>query len=62
MAKAPEISSARIASIAARGVKTPGMLTAGEIRAVCASVLTQAADNAVVEKASKGRKATAKTP
>ena len=37
-----EMTSARIAAIAARGLKT-GKLTAAEIKAVCASCLTQKA-------------------
>jgi hypothetical protein len=36
-----EFTSARIARIAAKGVKTPWMLTIDEVQAVCASCLTQ---------------------
>jgi hypothetical protein len=38
---ASEISSARLASIAARGLKTPSKLSAEEVRSLAASVLTQ---------------------
>lgn len=37
-----EQTSARIASIASRGLQTPESLTLTEIKAVCASALTQA--------------------
>jgi hypothetical protein len=39
-----EKTSPRIAAIAARGVSRPETLTPPEIRAVCASVLSQAPD------------------
>lgn len=38
---ASEISSARLASIAGRGLKSPSSLNATEVRALAASVLTQ---------------------
>lgn len=37
-----EVSGKAVAAIAARGVKKPSSLTLSEIKAVCASVLTQA--------------------
>lgn len=36
-----ETTSRRVARIAARGIKAPSKLTAAEVKAVCASVLTQ---------------------
>lgn len=36
-----EVTSASIASIAARGLRDPGSLTHDEIKKVCASALTQ---------------------
>jgi len=41
---ANEKTSKRIAKIAAKGVKDPLSLTKPEIKAVCASALTQTAD------------------
>jgi len=41
---ANEKTSKRIAKIAAKGVKDPASLTKAEIKAVCASALTQTAD------------------
>lgn len=38
---ASEVSSARLASIAGRGLKTPSKLCADEVRMLAASVLTQ---------------------
>jgi len=38
---ASEISSARLAAIAGKGLKTPSKLTAAEVRMLAASVLTQ---------------------
>jgi hypothetical protein len=40
-----ELTSRRVASIAARGLDSPLSLTADEIRTVCASALTQAPDH-----------------
>ena len=40
----PETTSKRIAALAAKGIRSPFSLTAKEIIAVCASVLTQAED------------------
>lgn len=39
-----ETTSAKVASIAARGLKKPESLTLDEIKSLAASVLTQAAD------------------
>lgn len=39
-----ETTSAHVASVAARGLSRPWSLTDAEIRAVCASALTQAPD------------------
>jgi hypothetical protein len=39
-----EKTSQRVARIAARGLKVPSSLNAAEVKAVCASVLTQAPD------------------
>jgi hypothetical protein len=39
-----EVSSARVAKIAARGLKDPNSLTTKEIQAVCGSVVTQTPD------------------
>jgi len=39
-----ETTSAEVASIASRGLRRPTSLTDAEIRAVCASALTQAPD------------------
>lgn len=39
-----EKTSRRVARIAARGLKVPSSLNAAEVKAVCASVLTQAPD------------------
>lgn len=36
-----EVTSARVASIAARGLRDPGSLSHDEIKALCASALTQ---------------------
>ncbi|UTC28399.1 hypothetical protein GURKE_03920 [Brevundimonas phage vB_BpoS-Gurke] len=36
-----EVTSASVASIAARGLRDPGSLTHDEIKKVCASALTQ---------------------
>lgn len=36
-----EVTSASVASIAARGLRDPGSLTLDEIKKVCASALTQ---------------------
>jgi hypothetical protein len=47
-----EKTSARIASIAARGARDPASLTLREIQAVCASAMTQAPDGEIVEKRS----------
>uniref|UniRef100_UPI0025DAF3C8 hypothetical protein n=1 Tax=Sphingomonas sp. TaxID=28214 RepID=UPI0025DAF3C8 len=41
-----EQTSARIASIASRGMNDPSSLTLDEIKCVCASALTQTADKA----------------
>mgnify|MGYP007100116628 CR=1 FL=1 len=41
-----EKTSKRIAKLAAKGVRAPSTLTTAEIKAVCASVLTQAEDKA----------------
>lgn len=39
-----ERTSRRVAAIAARGLRAPSTLSCAEIKAVCASVLTQAPD------------------
>lgn len=36
-----EVTSKRVAAIAAKGLKAPSTLTCQEIKALCASVLTQ---------------------
>lgn len=36
-----EVTSTRIATLAAKGLKAPSTLTCKEIKALCASVLTQ---------------------
>lgn len=41
MTTASEVTSARIGSIAARGLRDPGSLTHEEIKSLCASALTQ---------------------
>jgi hypothetical protein len=47
MAKKPtnEQTSARIARIASKGLKTPSKLTTAEIRAIAGAALTQAPNN-----------------
>jgi hypothetical protein len=39
-----EVTSKRIAAIAAKGIKSPLKLTLEEVQMICASVLTQAPD------------------
>ena len=41
MSTTSEVTSASVASIAARGLRDPGSLTHEEIKTVCASALTQ---------------------
>lgn len=43
-----ETTSARVAAIAARGLRQPAILTASEVRSVCASALTQALNQPLV--------------
>lgn len=49
-----ERTSRRIASIAARGVRNPFDLSGDEIKAVCASALTQAPDRKPILSRIKG--------
>ncbi|UTC29538.1 hypothetical protein BAMBUS_04750 [Brevundimonas phage vB_BpoS-Bambus] len=41
MSTTPEVTSASVGSIAARGLRDPASLTLDEIKKVCASALTQ---------------------
>ncbi len=50
-----ELTSARIAAIAAKGIKDPASLTPKEIRAICASALTQRPDKRKKAPVSKGK-------
>jgi hypothetical protein len=45
-----EYTSAEVATLAARGLRDPSGLTITEIRAVCASALTQARPRTLLEK------------
>lgn len=50
MTRPDEFTSAQVASIASRGMRDPAGLTNTEIRAVCASALTQARPRTLLEK------------
>lgn len=45
-----EQTSPKVAAIASRGLKSPESLTKAEIRAVCASALTQAPNRSFLQK------------
>lgn len=50
MKRPDEYTSAEVARIASRGLRDPSGLTITEIRAVCASALTQAKPRTLIDK------------
>jgi hypothetical protein len=50
MKRPEEFTSAEVATLAARGVRSPENLTMKEVRAVCASALTQARPRTLLDK------------